>query len=157
MPTYALWRERGNMKQVFTWVGRVRGQGRPRFGNGHAYESEGDVDYKRAIRDMYVKKGCGYFGAAPISVTIDVVRHLPIGTPKRIASMYDLQKPDVDNIAKSVLDALNGVAWDDDKQVVFLLVRKFPRVHMDDKIDYLRVTISDVDQETIFPYSYIPE
>ena len=27
----------------------------------------------------------------------------------------------------SVLDALNGIAWDDDSQVTELLVRKYPR------------------------------
>ena len=34
-------------------------------------------------------------------------------------------KPDVDNIAKAVLDALNGVIWVDDKQVVELTVKKY--------------------------------
>lgn len=34
-------------------------------------------------------------------------------------------KPDCDNVAKSVCDALNGVAWKDDSQVVHLVVRKF--------------------------------
>jgi Holliday junction resolvase RusA-like endonuclease len=36
---------------------------------------------------------------------------------------YD-KKPDVDNIAKSILDALNGAAYDDDKQVVALMIHK---------------------------------
>ena len=34
-------------------------------------------------------------------------------------------KPDTDNIAKSVLDALNGLAYGDDKQIVELKVRKY--------------------------------
>ncbi|MBR2256246.1 MAG: RusA family crossover junction endodeoxyribonuclease [Blautia sp.] len=34
------------------------------------------------------------------------------------------KKPDIDNIAKAALDALNGLAWHDDSQVVSLLVRK---------------------------------
>lgn len=34
------------------------------------------------------------------------------------------KKPDIDNIAKAVLDALNGVAYRDDTQVVELYVRK---------------------------------
>lgn len=33
-------------------------------------------------------------------------------------------KPDLDNLTKSVLDALNGVAWYDDAQIVDLQVRK---------------------------------
>ncbi|MDF2537449.1 MAG: Holliday junction resolvase [Herbinix sp.] len=35
------------------------------------------------------------------------------------------KKPDIDNIAKVILDALNGIAYKDDTQVVTLEVRKF--------------------------------
>ena len=34
------------------------------------------------------------------------------------------KKPDCDNIAKSILDALNGIAYDDDAQIVDLSVSK---------------------------------
>lgn len=34
-------------------------------------------------------------------------------------------KPDTDNIAKSILDSLNGIAYKDDKQVVSLSVKKW--------------------------------
>ena len=34
------------------------------------------------------------------------------------------KKPDIDNVVKAVLDALNGVAYRDDTQVVELHVRK---------------------------------
>ena len=34
-------------------------------------------------------------------------------------------KPDCDNLAKAVLDALNGVLWQDDSQVVELSVSKW--------------------------------
>ena len=33
--------------------------------------------------------------------------------------------PDTDNLAKSLLDALNGLAYGDDKQIVELEVKKF--------------------------------
>ena len=35
-----------------------------------------------------------------------------------------IPRPDVDNAAKAVLDALNGVAWEDDSQVERLGVEK---------------------------------
>ena len=38
--------------------------------------------------------------------------------------IYPTTKPDTDNIAKSILDSLNGIAYLDDKQVVDLRVRK---------------------------------
>ena len=33
-------------------------------------------------------------------------------------------RPDLDNLAKTVLDALNGAAWHDDSQIVCLLIEK---------------------------------
>ena len=38
--------------------------------------------------------------------------------------IYIRRRMDVDNVAKSVLDGLNGVAYEDDDQVIELLVRK---------------------------------
>jgi Holliday junction resolvase RusA-like endonuclease len=34
-------------------------------------------------------------------------------------------KPDLDNIVKAIMDALNGYAFEDDKQVVSITARKF--------------------------------
>lgn len=69
-----------------------------------------------------------------ISVSIAVFRALPKSRPKKIASEPDTVKPDVDNIAKTVLDALNGVAYADDSQVVRLVVNKFPRERREEHI-----------------------
>jgi Holliday junction resolvase RusA-like endonuclease len=33
-------------------------------------------------------------------------------------------KPDIDNVVKAIFDGLNGVAWRDDVQVVYLIVTK---------------------------------
>lgn len=48
------------------------------------------------------------------------------------------KKPDCDNIAKIICDALNGVAYKDDKQIVQLLVSKVYSVE-----PFVLVTISD--------------
>ena len=39
--------------------------------------------------------------------------------------IYPTTKPDTDNIAKSILDSLNGIAYKDDKQIVSLKVDKY--------------------------------
>lgn len=46
---------------------------------------------------------------------------------KKKDSLYNtayLHKPDIDNLAKSILDSLNGIAYKDDSQVAILLATK---------------------------------
>lgn len=59
-----------------------------------------------------------------VGLEVIVQRALPKSRPKRVTSEPNTMKPDVDNIVKSVMDALNGVAWVDDKQVVVLHAEK---------------------------------
>lgn len=122
---------------------KVRGQGRPRFGNGRAYKAKADTDYEREIADKFVSSGGRHFGSQPLMVSIDVYRALPKSAPKSVKTEPDTLKPDCDNIAKAVLDALNGVAWDDDSQVVSLQVRKWPRRRREEE---MVVTIREVAQ-----------
>lgn len=44
---------------------------------------------------------------------------------KNTAPVYPCSKPDVDKLARTVLDALTGIIWRDDAQVVSLEIRKF--------------------------------
>lgn len=102
---------------------------RPRhMRNGHTYMPTEYTAYKRRVAEAYLAAGGGHMGAAPVALTIDVMRHLPDGRPKRVSSEPDTVRPDVDNIAKGVMDALNGVAYDDDAQVVSLCVLKCERM-----------------------------
>jgi Holliday junction resolvase RusA-like endonuclease len=59
----------------------------------------------------------------PVAVTIEVI-HQTKGTS--LKGRPFTVKPDADNIAKAVLDALNGFAWEDDAQVTALKVYKRP-------------------------------
>ena len=47
-------------------------------------------------------------------------------------TLYPIVKPDIDNVAKAILDALNGVVYKDDNQIVELHIKKLysdePRV-----------------------------
>lgn len=63
----------------------------------------------------------------PVVVRIDVYEPLPKSRPKRVTSEPNTFKPDADNIAKLVMDGMNGTVWDDDKQVVEVHVVKWPR------------------------------
>lgn len=63
----------------------------------------------------------------PVSVVIDAVFQRPKSHMRKSGvkpSAPLLPLCDVDNVAKAVLDALNGVAWADDRQVSRLVVEK---------------------------------
>lgn len=66
----------------------------------------------------------------PVAVSVRVFRRLPKSTPKRVAEAPDVGKPDADNVAKLVMDALNGCAYEDDAQVTSLKVTKMPRARV---------------------------
>jgi Holliday junction resolvase RusA-like endonuclease len=89
---------------------------------GRTYTDARTQAEMEAVRAAY--RGPRFAGA--VMVTVTALGCLPKSAPKRLRKRDAVHKPDADNIAKAVLDALNGVAWDDDAQVTTLLVRKSP-------------------------------
>ncbi len=66
--------------------------------------------------------------AFKLSVWLDVKRpknHFTKKGLKADAPDECMRKPDLDNIAKQVGDALNGVVWHDDSQIISLDSRRF--------------------------------
>ena len=133
---------------TFTVPGEPTGKERPKFStiNGHvrAITPKRTVSYENLVKLSF---GQAYPGAKPIEkdvpllVTITVFFKIPasVSKKKRQEMLEDrikpTKKPDCDNIAKSVLDALNGIAYYDDAQVVTLTVDKLysetPRVEVE--------------------------
>jgi Holliday junction resolvase RusA-like endonuclease len=112
----------------------VRGKGRARFvrGSGMTYTPTETTNAMAEIQAAFLAtKAPKAPRGTPVSVTIQVERHLPSSRPKRVEREPDLVKPDADNVAKLVLDALNGVAWEDDTQVTALSVVKRDRTRRD--------------------------
>lgn len=109
----------------------VMGKGRVRFvkQTGRTYTPDRTAQAMYDIRSAYLAAG-GKLAPkdAEVTVHITTVRPLPKSRPKHIESEPDIYRPDVDNIAKLVLDALNGCAWHDDTQVTELVVGKCERV-----------------------------
>lgn len=130
----------------FDVFGRVRGKGRPRFTrSGRPYTPKDTRDYERDIRDAFENapgRPPEPF-SGPIAVCIMTYRQLPKSTPKSVISEPDTHKPDIDNVAKIVLDALNGVAWEDDAQVVRLTVSKLNRTRSP---EMLSVSITELNR-----------
>ena len=127
------------MKRIWFIIdGEPRGKGRPRFTkSGHVYTDEKTTMYESLVILNYRSIAKGYKFTSPVRVTIMAHFKPPKKSKKVVGDMLNghilpTKKPDVDNIAKIVLDGLNGVAWDDDTQVVDLSVGKYyseePRV-----------------------------
>ena len=113
---------------------------RPKFTRkGKAYDPKANKSEARAIREAWEEQVGEWKSDGPIGVAIDVFRKLPKGRPKRVESESDTFKPDVDNIAKAVLDALNGVAFEDDSQVVRLRCSKHPRKRRESDRTFVRI------------------
>lgn len=134
------------MVQVeFTIKGEPRGKGRPRFTKtGRVYTPSKTSDYESLVALGYLNSVKGYKFTSPVRVTIRAYHKPPKKSKKVVEDMLNwhilpTKKPDVDNIAKIVLDGLNGVAWDDDTQVVDLLVYK-----RYEEEPYVKVTIEEL-------------
>jgi Holliday junction resolvase RusA-like endonuclease len=112
----------------FTVYGEPKGKSRPRFGNGHTYTPKTTTEYEKTVLAAYMDKYHTLMLKSEICVQIRAYMGIPKSTPKkRRAEMLGkgvLKKPDVDNIAKIILDALNGVAYEDDKQITRLDIEK---------------------------------
>ena len=57
---------------------------------------------------------------------------------------YPMKKPDLDNVAKIILDALNGIAWKDDTQVVGLRVNRMWATEISERVMVYISTASDM-------------
>lgn len=119
------------MVTCFVVPGKLHGKGRPRFSRktGTVYTPKTTADYEKLVRDMFVAAG-GKRTTAPVAVRVDVFHGVPksLSKKKRLEMLESdelpMKKPDVDNILKIVLDALNGVAYEDDVQVVQTICTK---------------------------------
>ena len=107
-----------------------KGKERPRLTRkGQAYTPKATKDYEKIVRESYLQVTDHIFEGA-IKVTINAYHVIPQKDNKIIkAGKLDgiikaTVKPDIDNVAKIVLDGLNKTAYNDDNQVIELYVNK---------------------------------
>lgn len=117
---------------TFFVPGPAVGKQRPRVTAHGTFTPTKTREYERRIGRFYAAKATkrreDFTGPVDMSIVIGVPIPQYVSAKKRIAmlsgSIEPLNKPDIDNVAKSVLDALNGLAYADDKQVRELRVQK---------------------------------
>lgn len=129
----------------FVVAGVIKGKARPRFsGRGgyvRTYTPETTRDYENLIRRSYTQQSNKKYEGA-LSIKIDAFFKKNKRNKKVANTIYVLKKPDGDNIVKVVLDALNGIAYDDDKQVSKIEITK---LYSDDDNERLEIEINELE------------
>lgn len=112
--------------------GQPVGKQRPRvLRTGRAYTPAKTVNYEAHIRECAKDAGLPVEPLdGPLALHLDIALTIPKSWSKRKresaaqGGIVPTGKPDIDNIAKCLGDALNGVLWADDAQIVSLSATK---------------------------------
>lgn len=126
-----------DIKEVsFKVFGKPEGKGRPRFartaGYVRVYTPECTQAYEDRVKGVFLAEGRGFYADAgeAVEIAVDAFFEIPKGLTKKkraeaeLNMIFPTKKPDWDNIGKIVTDALNGLAWHDDAQIVRATVSK---------------------------------
>ena len=127
------------MNCTFEVAGKIKGKGRPRFskfGNFvKAYTPADTASYENLIK-LQFRIDCGdWYSESPLKMKIIAIHGIVKSASKKDKSrmlngeIKPTKKPDADNIVKIICDALNGVAYKDDTQVVELEFKKLYGEH----------------------------
>lgn len=118
----------------FSVPGQPQGKGRARVstygGFARAYTPEKTAAYESLIKQRYVlSRQEKLAGALKMSLRAYYAIPQSFSRKKRIAAVNGeirpVVKPDMDNVIKVVCDALNGLAYDDDRQITEITARKY--------------------------------
>ena len=116
-----------------------------RVGKMRSITPEQTKSYEDLIRWSYKAVGGKYLGEKTLQVDIQAFYPIPKSFNRaktnaaQSAFLRPTTKPDCDNIIKVVLDALNGVAYYDDKQVICVSCNKYYG-----ETGYIKITIEEI-------------
>lgn len=116
----------------FTVYGEPIPWKRPRF-NGkskHVYEDSKVKDYKAKVIEAFEESGGKvYEKDVPLRMSVRFYLRVPKSASKKkvadlISKFFPTKRPDNDNLYKGIADALNGIAYYDDSQIVITHIHK---------------------------------
>ena len=116
---------------IFSVEGNPVGKQRPRFTKtGRTYTPKKTSDYESQIKAQALSAmGSAEPLETPVAVYIYINHAIPASYSKKrkeacLSRLERPKKPDLDNVAKAYLDAMNSIVYKDDVQVVSLHVTK---------------------------------
>ncbi|EHN15506.1 endodeoxyribonuclease RusA family protein [Clostridium sporogenes PA 3679] len=113
--------------------GKPMGKQRPRFNSKtrSVHTPSKTVNYENWVKLCYQQQCKGEKLTGEVTAFINAYYAIPKSTSKKnkkdmlLGIVRPIIKPDVDNIAKVILDSLNGLAYKDDKQIIFCSISKW--------------------------------
>lgn len=133
------------MLYEFEVPGKIIGKGRPRVNTttAIAYTPTRTREYEELVKQYFIMK---YRGIKPLEgrLNIEIIAYFGISknaNKKEKSQMIEnsispCKKPDIDNIAKIILDSLNKLAFNDDNQITKLSVEK---VYSEEEKVYIKI------------------
>lgn len=117
----------------FTVFGDPVPKERPRTVKGHTYTPERTRRHEEKIALVYKSRyhGDGFESGEPLRLVVDAYFKIAKGDSRVVkegklsGEIRPTIRPDADNVLKTVQDALNGLAYKDDSQIVESLARKW--------------------------------
>ena len=144
------------------YIGKPQAQQRPRHrvvkpkdGRvfSQTYEQAESRDFK-AVMHLLGQKVLAEAGEKPLEGAVSLFVRVYVAVPNGVSKkkreemlkgdVYPTKKPDVDNLLKAVMDALNGVWYKDDKQVTLTTVCK-----VYDEKDWMQVDCWDMTKSGV--------
>lgn len=115
----------------------------------HNYNSKKNTNYENLVKSEYKRQYRGIYFTGELEVIINAYFAIPKSWSKKKkqaalnGEIRPQTKPDCDNVSKIILDSLNQVAFDDDKQITDLHTHKYysdiPRCEITIIGEWLRV------------------
>lgn len=129
----------------FEVPGKITGKGRPRVNTttAIAYTPAKTKEYEELVKQYFILK---YRRINPLEGRIKVEIKAYFGVPKNTSkkqkeemlnqNISPIKKPDIDNIAKIILDSLNKLAFTDDNQITKLSMEK---IYAEEEKVYIKI------------------
>lgn len=119
---------------TFEIKGEPMGKQRPKFSRAgnfvRTYTPKDTINYEQWVKTCYLTAGGIHYGPEPIGIEVDIYYKIPksfSNKKKEEAKRGDIVptiKPDCDNVLKIICDSLNGIAYEDDKQIAEATIKK---------------------------------
>ena len=114
-----------------TIPGEPVAKGRPRVTRYGTYTPEKTKNYETLVKELYFVEHGQTLLEGELKIEIKAYLRIPKSASKakktKMAKgvIRPTKRPDLDNLMKAVTDAINGVAYEDDSQIVSATVEKY--------------------------------